>query len=159
MSTADAAKAERLNDPKYKKSWAFDFKKNWALYIMFVPVLVYEIVLHYIPMFGIIMAFEDYNVVDGYFGSPWVGFKHFIDLFTGEQFLTALRNTVCIALIKCTIGFFPSIIFAFLLSLLPSQLRGGGGRGFPGDAVSGKGRSFDAPALQVRTGESKLACQ
>lgn len=118
MSTADAAKAERLSDPKYKKSWAFDFKKNWALYIMFVPVLVYEIVLHYIPMFGIIMAFEDYNVIDGYFGSPWVGFKHFIDLFTGEQFMTALRNTICIALIKCTIGFFPSIIFAFLLSLL-----------------------------------------
>lgn len=112
------SQAERLNDPKYKKSWAFDFKKNWALYIMFVPILVYEIVLHYIPMFGIIMAFEDYNVIDGFFGSPFVGFKHFIELFSGEEFLTALRNTVCIALIKCTLGFFPPIIFAFLLSML-----------------------------------------
>lgn len=113
--------AERLNDPRYKKSWAFDFRKNWAVYLLFVPVLVYEIVLHYIPMFGIIMAFEDYNVIDGYFGSPWVGFKHFINLFTGEEFLTALRNTVSIALIKGTIGFIAPIIFALLLSLLHTK--------------------------------------
>lgn len=113
--------AERLNDPRYKKSWAFDFKKNWAVYVLFVPVLIYEIVLHYIPMFGIIMAFEDYNVIDGYFGSPWVGFKHFINLFTGEEFLTALRNTVSIALIKGTIGFIAPIIFALLLSLLHTK--------------------------------------
>lgn len=113
--------AERLNDPRYKKSWAFDFRKNWAIYVLFVPVLVYEIVLHYIPMFGIIMAFEDYNVIDGYFRSPWVGFKHFINLFTGEEFLTALRNTVSIALIKGTIGFVAPIIFALLLSLLHTK--------------------------------------
>lgn len=113
--------AKRLNDPRYKKSWAFDFRKNWAIYVLFVPVLIYEIVLHYIPMFGIIMAFEDYNVIDGYFGSPWVGFKHFINLFTGEEFLTALRNTVSIALIKGTIGFVAPIIFALLLSLLHTK--------------------------------------
>lgn len=113
--------AERLNDPRYKKSWAFDFRKNWAIYVLFVPVLIYEIVLHYIPMFGIIMAFEDYNVIDGYFGSPWVGFKHFINLFTGEEFLTALRNTVSIALIKGTIGFVAPIFFALLLSLLHTK--------------------------------------
>ena len=119
--SSETAMAERLNDPRYKKSWAFDFKKNWAVYVLFVPVLIYEIVLHYIPMFGIIMAFEDYNVIDGYFGSPWVGFKHFINLFTGEEFLTALRNTVSIALIKGTIGFIAPIIFALLLSLLHTK--------------------------------------
>lgn len=101
-----------------KNSWTFDFKKNWAVYILFIPILVYEIVLHYIPMFGIIMAFEDYNVIDGYFGSPWVGLKNFIDLFTGEEFLGALRNTVAIALIKGTLGFIAPILFALFLSLL-----------------------------------------
>lgn len=116
--SAAKAKAKRLDDPNRKKSWSFDFKKNWAIYVMFIPVLVYEIVLHYIPMFGIIMAFEDYNVIDGYFGSPFVGFKHFIDLFTGEEFMTALRNTVCIAIIKSTLGFIAPILFAMLLSLL-----------------------------------------
>lgn len=116
--SAETAAAVRLNDPKYKNSWAFDFKKNWAVYVMFVPILLYEIVLHYIPMFGIIMAFEDYNTIDGYFHSPWVGFKHFVDLFTAPEFRLALRNTVCIALIKCTLGFIAPVIFAFLLSLL-----------------------------------------
>lgn len=101
-----------------KNSWAFDFKKNWAVYVLFIPIVIYEIVLHYIPMFGIIMAFEDYNVIDGYFGSPWVGLKNFIDLFTGEEFLGALRNTVAIALIKGTLGFIAPILFALFLSLL-----------------------------------------
>ncbi len=110
-----AAKPARIVN---KNSWSFDFKKNWAVYVLFIPVLVYEIVLHYIPMFGIIMAFEDYNVMDGYFGSPWVGFKNFIDLFTGEEFLTALRNTVAIAIIKGTLGFIAPILFALFLSLL-----------------------------------------
>ena len=72
-------------------------------------------------MFGIVMAFEDYNVVDGYFHSPWVGMKHFIDLFSGEDFLQALRNTVVIGLMKCTIGFVAPIIFALILSLINSK--------------------------------------
>ena len=105
-----------------KNSWSFDFKKNWAVYILFVPVLLYEIIFHYAPMFGIIMAFQDYNVVDGYFGSPFVGFKHFIDLFSGAEFMTALRNTIAIALLKGTIGFIAPIVFALLLSLLHHKL-------------------------------------
>lgn len=110
--------AKKIN----KNSWSFDFKKNWAVYLLFVPVLVYEVVLHYIPMFGIIMAFEDYNVIDGYFKSPFVGFQNFIELFTGEEFLTALRNTVAIAVIKGTIGFLAPIVFALFLSLVHHKL-------------------------------------
>ena len=59
------------------------------------------------------MAFEDFNIVEGYFGSDWVGFQNFIDLFTGDQFLVALRNTICIAILKNTIGFVPPIILLF----------------------------------------------
>ena len=51
------------------------------------------------------MAFEDYSVAKGYFGSPWVGFGNFVELFTGEQFPVALRNTIIIAILKGTIGF------------------------------------------------------
>lgn len=101
-----------------KLSWKIDFKRNWVIYVMFVPILIYEVVLHYIPMFGVLMAFEDYNVIDGYFGSKWVGFQNFIELFSGAEFPIALRNTICIALIKGTIGFVIPIIFAFLLSML-----------------------------------------
>jgi ABC-type polysaccharide transport system permease subunit len=67
------------------------------------------------------MAFEDYNVVDGYFRSPWVGLKHFIDLFSGEDFLQAIRNTVVIGVLRATIGFVAPIIFALMLSLINSK--------------------------------------
>ena len=88
---------------------------------MFIPVILYEIVLHYLPMFGILMAFEDYSVAKGYFHSPWVGFGNFVELFTGEQFPIALRNTICIALLKGTIGFIMPVCFAVVLSLLRSK--------------------------------------
>ena len=82
-----------------KGSWGLDFYQNWQIYLMFIPVIIYEIVLHYLPMFGIVMAFEDYSVAKGYFHSPWVGFGNFVELFTGEQFPIALRNTIIIAIL------------------------------------------------------------
>lgn len=115
------AKAKTATYKAPKITWSRDFKRNWPVYIMFLPAIIYMIVLHYIPMFGIVMAFQDFNVTKGYFGSEWVGMKNFIDLFTGDQFLTALRNTVCIAVIKTTLGFVPPIIFAFLLSMIENK--------------------------------------
>lgn len=101
-----------------KTPWKIDFKKNWPIYLIFLPTLIYEIVLHYIPMFGIVMAFEDFSYAKGYLHSPWVGMKNFVELFSSPEFPTALRNTIAIALLKCTIGFVPPIIFAFMLSSL-----------------------------------------
>lgn len=104
-----------------KATWKQDMKRNWSVYTMYLPAFVLTVVLSYIPMFGIIMAFEDYDVRKGFFRSPWVGLKHFQTLFTGEEFLGALRNTVCIMLIKCTLGFVAPILFAFFLSMLKSR--------------------------------------
>ena len=104
-----------------KGGWSQDFHRNWPVYLMFIPVILYEIVLHYLPMFGVLMAFEDYSVSKGYFGSPWVGMQNFVDLFTGEQFPIALRNTIIIAILKGTIGFIAPVGFAVLLSLLRSK--------------------------------------
>ncbi|MDO4285468.1 MAG: ABC transporter permease subunit [Eubacteriales bacterium] len=104
-----------------KVSWGRDFKRNWPVYVMFLPALIMTVVLHYIPMFGIVMAFQDYEVIKGVFGSEWVGLENFRTLFGGAEFPTALRNTICIALIKCTVGFVMPIIFACLLSLLKSR--------------------------------------
>ncbi len=115
------AKAKKELAGSARRSWKAEFRRDWVVYLLFVPIIVYEVVLHYLPMFGIVMAFEDYNVADGYFHSPWVGMKHFIDLFSGEDFLQALRNTVLIGLMKCTIGFVAPIIFALILSLINSK--------------------------------------
>lgn len=102
-------------------TWKQDMRRNWPVYFMFLPTAVMTIVLHYIPMFGIIMAFEDYEVRKGFFGSRWVGMQNFVDLFTGGDFLIALRNTLCIAVLKSTLGFIPPILFAFLLSMLKNR--------------------------------------
>ena len=104
-----------------RRSWKTELKRDWVVYLLFLPIIIYELVLHYLPMFGIIMAFEDYNVVDGYFHSPWVGMKHFVDLFSGEDFLQAIRNTVAIGVLKMTIGFIAPIIFALMLSLINNK--------------------------------------
>ena len=113
------AKAAVYKPPRVP--WSKDFKRNWAVYLLFLPAIIYMVVLHFIPMFGIVMAFEDFKVARGFFGSEWVGMKNFIDLFTGDQFPIALRNTICIALLKTTIGFVPPIIFAFLLSMIENK--------------------------------------
>lgn len=104
-----------------KLSWKKDFSRNWTVYLMFLPAFIMTVVLHYIPMVGILMAFEDYEIRKGLFGSTWVGMQNFVDLFSGSDFPNALRNTICIALIKGTVGFIMPIIFAFLLSMLRSK--------------------------------------
>ncbi len=104
-----------------RRSWITELKRDWVVYLLFLPIILYEVVLHYLPMFGIVMAFEDYNVVDGYFHSPWVGMKHFVDLFSGEDFLQAIRNTFVIGILKMTLGFVAPIIFALMLSLIDSR--------------------------------------
>lgn len=101
---------------KQKVTWKQDWKKNKALYFVMLPCLTYFIVIHYLPMFGIVMAFEDFSVRKGFFRSDWVGFKNFIDLFTGDQFLLAFRNTVAMAFLNLTVGFIMPIIFAFLVT-------------------------------------------
>ena len=93
-----------------------DFKKNWPVYLMFLPLFVYYIIFNYIPMVGILMAFEKYSVVKGLFGSQWVGMQNFVTLFTGSTFTTALRNTVCMAIINLIGGFFPPVILAIIFS-------------------------------------------
>lgn len=93
-----------------------DFRKNWVIYAMFLALAVYFIIFNYIPMVGILMAFEDYKVTKGLFRSEWVGMANFVQLFTGKAFLTAFRNTACMAVMSLVLGFFPPIILAILFS-------------------------------------------
>lgn len=112
-------KTKNASKPK-KTSWRLDMRRNWSVYLLFLPTFVLFLVLNYVPMFGIAMAFENYKVSKGVFGSEWVWFRNFIELFSGDEFFRALRNTVIIGLLKLTIGFIAPIIFACLLSLVRS---------------------------------------
>jgi putative aldouronate transport system permease protein len=98
------------------KSWKRDFSMNWSVYLLFTPILIYFIIFSYLPMFGIVMAFQDFNAVRGFLGSKWVGFVNFIQFFTGPNFLRILRNTLAISFLNLGVGFPLSIIFALLLN-------------------------------------------
>lgn len=74
-----------------------DIKKNFALYIMVLPVLVYYIVFHYLPMGGLIMAFEDFKPKLGIWKSPFVGLTNFKDFFSSIYFGRTVGNTLAIS--------------------------------------------------------------
>jgi putative aldouronate transport system permease protein len=95
-----------------------DLKMNWSIYLVFLPIAVYFVIFSYLPMFGIVMAFEDFTPVKGFFGSPWVGFDNFRQFFSNPDFLRVLRNTVVISLMGLLINFPLTIIFALLLNEL-----------------------------------------
>lgn len=99
-----------------KISWKKDLKLNWILYVIFIPTAVYFIVFNYLPMVGITIAFVDFNVRRGIFGSDWVGWQNFRDLFSGETFGLVMRNTVSMASLNLTLGFVAPIILALMVS-------------------------------------------
>lgn len=99
-----------------KTSWKRDFKMNWKVYLLVLPVILYFFIFNYLPMGGLIMAFEDFSPVKGFFGSEFVGFDNFIQFFTAPSFFQILRNTFVISVLGLVIGFPLSIAFALLLN-------------------------------------------
>ena len=71
-----------------------DLKSNWQMYLMILPAVVFFILFSYIPMAGIVIAFKNYRVADGIFGSPWVGFDNFRFFFQSGTAWTVTRNTM-----------------------------------------------------------------
>lgn len=86
-----------------------------ALYIMLLPGLIILIVFRYFPMYGILLAFKDYNLREGILGSQWVGMKYFEQMFRTPQFFSVFRNTMIISFSNFIVQFPVPIIFALLL--------------------------------------------
>lgn len=92
-------------------------KKNWQLYVIFLmPALVLTIIFKYIPMGGILIAFEDFNVIDGVIGSPWVGLDYFRRFLSSPDFMGYLLNTLKLSIYGLLWGFPIPIILALLLN-------------------------------------------
>jgi putative aldouronate transport system permease protein len=87
-----------------------------CLLVMFLIPAVFVIVFNYLPMVGAIIAFKEFRMSEGVFGSTWSGFANFASLFTGTDFLRALRNTVIISFLRLTTGFFAPVILALMLN-------------------------------------------
>lgn len=97
------------------------FILNWQLYVLILPVIVYYIVFHYLPMYGIQIAFKDFIANKGIFDSPWVGFKHFERFFNSYYFERLLANTVLISLYTLALSFPIPIILALMLNEVKAE--------------------------------------
>ena len=93
-------------------------KKNWDLYLLILPVIVYFIVFKYYPMYGVQIAFKDFIATMGISGSPWVGLEHFERFFESYYFWRLIKNTLFIGLYELAVGFPIPIILALLINEL-----------------------------------------
>jgi putative aldouronate transport system permease protein len=90
-------------------------KRNMVLYLFLAPALVYYLLFHYAPMYGTLIAFQDFNPFRGMTNSPWVGLKHFEAFFNSIYFYRLIRNTLLIGMYSVLFGFTIPIVFALLL--------------------------------------------
>lgn len=97
--------------PLSARMWRYRY-----VYLMLLPALVWFVIFKYIPLYGITLAFKDYQYDKGIFGSPWVGFRYFKQFFNYFEFWTLIKNTIVISSMKLVIGFPVPIIFAIMLN-------------------------------------------
>lgn len=95
-------------------------KRDKYLYFLAIPGMIFFLVFKYIPIWGILIAFQEYSPVRGMLGSPWVGFTHFERFFANDQFWLLFRNTLMINLLNLTLFFPLPILFALLMNELKS---------------------------------------
>lgn len=98
-----------------------DMKRNWILYVMMIPVIAYFLIFHYKAMYGITLAFKDFNAKLGISGSEWVAFKHFERFFSSYNFWNLIKNTLTLSVYSLVVGFPMPIIFALMLNYLRSE--------------------------------------
>ena len=112
------------NQPNAKKSMgkriSVEVKRHWQLYLMLVLPVTYLIIFAYLPMGGAVIAFKDYSIRGGIWGSEWVGLKHFKNFFTTPDFKNLMTNTLALSLYSLIISF-PMPI---LLALAINEMRG-----------------------------------
>ena len=91
-------------------------KEHKVLYLLMVPGLLYFVLFRYLPMFGLVIAFKDYNIFKGIWASDWVGLANFEALVHSSDFWNVMKNTLVISLTKILIGFPIPILLAILLN-------------------------------------------
>ncbi|NSW89485.1 MAG: sugar ABC transporter permease [Firmicutes bacterium] len=95
--------------------------KYRGLLLMLLPGILFFIIFHYIPMYGVLLAFKDFRIMDGIMASPWVGLKHFQKAFSDPYFLQVFKNSLLISIYKHVWGFPAPILFALLLNEVINQ--------------------------------------
>lgn len=118
----------RRIDGDKKETFFREVSKNKLTYAMAIPGIIFYLIFHYAPMFGVIIAFQDFKYSKGIFGSDWVGLKHIINFVVNAEgtglsadFIRTVGNTVTISVMNLVMGFPAPIILALLLNELKSS--------------------------------------
>ncbi|GGD98740.1 ABC transporter permease [Paenibacillus nasutitermitis] len=119
MNTAYSTETNRTALPQRKK-WIRKMVRYRFLYLLISGALIWTFIFSYLPMLGIVMAFQDFNIFKGFLGSDFVGFNHFITIFTDPIFLKAIVNTLYYSGVILIVGF----PFPIVLALLFNEIRG-----------------------------------
>jgi len=112
MSTINVQKERRAFEMKRTLR---AMRSDYLLYVMLIPGILYFFLFHYMPMYGVTIAFRDYSIVRGMDNAPWVGLKNFEKLFSRSAFKRALTNNIRISLIKICFGFPLPIILSLII--------------------------------------------
>lgn len=112
-----ASEEKKVTNPVIRKnSILSNIKNNYEMYLFMLPGLAFLLVFKYTPMYGILIAFQDFNIFDGISGSKWVGLQNFNKLFHSEEFYQVFRNTLIISFYKIGILFPIPIFIALVLN-------------------------------------------
>ncbi|MCY9663970.1 ABC transporter permease subunit [Paenibacillus alginolyticus] len=95
--------------------WKTFLRYKW-LYLLMVPGIGYYIIYHYVPMFGLVIAFKKYNLMKGLWGSEWVGFDNFRMIFSSPEFPSLMRNTILISVYRILFNMLPDVMLALILN-------------------------------------------
>lgn len=115
VTSKEVPAVAKVKTTLHKRTLKQDLKRTWMLYLFLLPSLIYLIIFNYAPMYGVQIAFRNYNALDGVWGSPWVGLTHIIKFVESYQFWDLLKNTLILSVYSLVAGFPIPIIFALLL--------------------------------------------
>lgn len=105
---------------KRQSSLRFRLNNTWDLYFFLLPMVAYFIIFHYLPLYGVQIAFKDFKIRMGIVNSPWIGLYEFKRLFSTSLLITAIGNTLMLSVYSLAFGFLPPILLALMLNQVPS---------------------------------------
>lgn len=99
----------------FRSTWEY-VKRKKNLYIMLLPAILYFLIFHYAPMYGVLIAFKDFSFKKGIMGSDWIGFENFVYMFHLDNFYTVLKNSLSLSVLRIVFTFPIPILLALLLN-------------------------------------------
>ncbi len=115
-------KAEKIRLRRHERQLRLkSMRRNWELYLFVLPALAVIVLFYFVPIYGVQIAFRDFDAYAGITGSEWVGMKNFMRFFSSPSFWTLIKNTLAVSVYQLTVGFFVPIVLALLLTQVENR--------------------------------------